>query len=433
MSAQTPGQVTGSILDATGLPLAGVTISIRGTANRNAQTDADGQFDLQGVPEGDYELTAAHPGFAPAYRTFRLATGETASVSLTLSVAMLERTVVTAARTGETDVQTTPMAVSVLRGAELALGENHTIEQIADLAPSVTFSQNTGFAQLSIRGIGTNVVFAGSDPSSALYLDGVYLARPAMVLADLLDLERIEVLRGPQGTLYGRNAVGGAINLITMPPTPHFESVARFVAGGYNMLRAEARVSGPLVRDRITGSAAILRGVRQGFVRDIDHPDHRLGSEDVTAARAQLRVQVNQRLNLLLSGDISDQDPIPLTYAKVLSLKPGFEVSNPADLHEVRTSTPAVSRNLQFGTAARLTMPLTPATKVTSLTAFRRLDYNVLVDGDITELDLAVLNPHELQHQVSQEVSVTHENSRLTWMAVCSCSKRWTASRRLFS
>jgi hypothetical protein len=72
----------------------------------------------------------------------------------------------------------------------------------------VTLSQNIGFGQLTIRGIGTNVVFTGSDPSSAMYLDGVYLARPAMEFVQFLDLERIEVLRGPQGTLYGRNAVG---------------------------------------------------------------------------------------------------------------------------------------------------------------------------------------------------------------------------------
>jgi iron complex outermembrane receptor protein len=83
----------------------------------------------------------------------------------------------------------------------------------------VTLSQNTGFGQLTIRGIGTNVVNAWSDPSSALYLDGVYLARPAMEFVHFLDLDRIEVLRGPQGTLYGRNALGGAINLISRPPT----------------------------------------------------------------------------------------------------------------------------------------------------------------------------------------------------------------------
>ena len=123
------------------------------------------------------------------------------------------------------------MAVSVLPGDELTSRDAHTVEHLAGLSPSVTFSQNTGFAQLTIRGIGTNAVFAGSDPSSAVYLDGVYLARPAGLLGDFLDLERVEVLRGPQGTLYGRNVVGGAVNLISRSPTDEAEASVRLTAG----------------------------------------------------------------------------------------------------------------------------------------------------------------------------------------------------------
>ena len=130
-------------------------------------------------------------------------------MSLTLSVLLQEQTVVTATKTGEFDVQAIPFAVTALSGADLRRVDAHTVAQVAGLAPSVTFSQNSDFAQVTIRGIGSTVVFAGSDPSSAVYLDGVYLARPAMLLTDFLELERVEVVRGPQGTLYGRNAVGG--------------------------------------------------------------------------------------------------------------------------------------------------------------------------------------------------------------------------------
>src|SRR6185295_17853313 len=103
-------------------------------------------------------------------------------------------TVVTAEKTGEVDAQATPIAVSVLSGDTLARMQAHTVEQLAGYAPGVTFSQNTGLAQLTIRGIGTNAVLTGSDPSSAIYLDGVYLARPAMALADFLEVDRVEVL-----------------------------------------------------------------------------------------------------------------------------------------------------------------------------------------------------------------------------------------------
>src|SRR6185295_13305629 len=106
---------------------------------------------------------------------------------------------------------------------------------------------------LTIRGIGANAVYTGSDPSSAMYLDGVYLARPAMDFVQLLDLDRVEVLRGPQGTLYGRNAVGGAVNLISRPPTNDFQASAHFTAGSFGELRADARMSGPLKRNRVMG------------------------------------------------------------------------------------------------------------------------------------------------------------------------------------
>ena len=165
--AQPSAHVTGSVTDTTGLPLAGATITLRGASDRVTQTDSEGQFDVQSLPEGEYELTATLPGFAPARQTARLASAQRLHISLTLTVLILERTVVTAARTGEADVQNIPMAVSVLPADELARMQDHTVEHIAGRAPGVTFSQNTGRAQVTIRGIGTNSVLPGSDPSSA--------------------------------------------------------------------------------------------------------------------------------------------------------------------------------------------------------------------------------------------------------------------------
>ena len=335
---------------------------------------------------------------------------------LKLWVLAFDKVVVTAAKSGELDPQAIPMSLSVLPGAELQRVQARSVEDVAGLAPAVTFSQNTGFGQLTIRGIGTNVVFAGSDPSSAVYVDGVYLARPAMVLADFLDIERVEALRGPQGTLYGRNAVGGALNVVTKPPPDGLEAAARVSVGDYRTLRTEARVGGPLVASRVTGSAAVLRAVRQGYVRDLDHEDHPLGGVDATAARGKLRVGFGARGDLVVSGDVTHQDPTPLTYAKVLAVKPGFEVDNPLDLHEVRTSTLAESRSLQWGASARLTLRLAPATTLTSLTAYRKLDYDVLADADVTELELTATRIHELQHQWSEEVTLSGRHPRLTWV-----------------
>lgn len=415
--ARQSAQLLGSVLDATRLPLGGATITLRGPWEGVTESDANGQFDFQNLPEGEYELTATLRGFAPVRQTARLVLGQRSVVSVTLTLVVLEETIVTAGKTGETDVQTTPMAVTVLTGEQLERMQDRTVEHIVGRAPGVTFSQNTGLGQLTIRGIGTNAVFAGSDPSSAVYLDGVYVARPGMVLADFLNLDRIEVLRGPQGTLYGRSSLGGAINLITKPPTNDFEASVRVGGGNLGTFRTEAGVSGPIIAGTLMGSAAILRGVRTGQVRDLEHPEHPLGGEDVIGARGQLRVVFNARSELSVSADLTHSEPAPVYYSKILEVKPGFQVDKPAGFYDIRASFPAEGRTFQSGVSARFTLDLTPSIRLASLSAFRALDFDVVVDGDASELDLDISGVHEIQHQVSEEVTVAYRDSRLTWIA----------------
>jgi len=415
-AAQPAAAIAGSVVDQTGASRPGVRVTIRGVAVRTVDTGAEGDFTFPNLPEGDYEISAELSGFERQERAVRVRAGEQVTVSFTLRVALVETTIVTAAKTGGRDVQEIPIAISAVSDAELDRFGAQTIGEAPALAPSVTLSQNAGWGQLTIRGIGSNLLLAGSDPSSAIYLDGVYLARPAMVFERFLDLERIEVLRGPQGTLYGRNAVGGAMNLIPRPPTGDFEASARFTAGSFGEVRADARVSGPLKRDRVMGSFAIARGVQDGFVRDLEHPDRPLGGDNDTAARGQLRVVFDRRTNLLLSSDVDHQTGIPLTYNKVLVAKPGYQFDNPTDFHDVRTSMLTSSNTLHYGASARLTMGLTPATTLVSLTAYRNLDYEFLADSDSTELDLIRTHQLERQHQLSEEITMSHEQPGLTWV-----------------
>ena len=415
-AAQPMAEVSGSVVDQTSAPLSGVRVTLRGVADRTAETGAAGAFAFTDLPEGDYQISAELSGFERQGRAVRVRAGQRTTVSFTLRVALVEKTIVTAAKAGGRDVQEIPIAISAVSPADLGRLGTQTIEDTRALAPSVTFSQNTGWGQLTIRGIGTNAVFAGSDPSSAIYLDGVYLARPAMVFARFLDLERIEVLRGPQGTLYGRNAVGGAVNLVPRPPTNGLQASVRFTAGTFGELRADARLSGPLKRDRVMGSVAFARGIRDGFVRDLEHPDDPLGGDDDTAARGQLRVVFDRRATLLLSSDVDDQNGIPLTYNKVLVAKPGYQFDNPPDFHDVRSSLLSWGDTLHYGASARLTMDLRPGTTLVGLTGYRALDYEFYADSDSTELDLVRTRQLERQHQLSQEITISHQQPRLSWV-----------------
>ena len=416
-AAQPMAAVVGSVVDQTGAPLPGVRLTIRGVAGRTTVTGAAGDFAFSDLPEGEYQISAELTGFERQGRVVRLRAGERATASFTLRVAVAAETIVTAAKAGGRDVQETPIAITAVSQADLSRLGTQTIEGAPALAPSVTLSQNTGWGQLTIRGIGTsNVLLAGSDPSSAMYIDGVYLARPSMVFERFLDLERIEVLRGPQGTLYGRNAVGGAVNLIPRPPTNDFQASAHVTAGNFGALLADARMSGPLKRDRVMGSVAFARSVQDGFVRDLEHPDRPLGGDNDTAARGQLRVVVNPRTDVLLSADVDHQDGVPLTYNKVLVAKPGYQFDNPSDFHDVRSSLLAWNHTLHDGASARLTMMLTPATTLMSLTAFRELGREFVVDSDSTELDLIRSKIDERQHQLSEEITISHGQPRLTWV-----------------
>ena len=150
--------------------------------------------------------------------------------------------------------------------------------------------------------------------------------------------------------------------------------------------------------------------MQDGFVRDVEHPDHPLGGDDDTAARGQLRVVFDRRTNLLLSSDVDHQTGVPLTYNKVLVAKPGYQFDNPSDFHDVRSSLLAWNHTLHDGASARLMMALTPATTLASLTAYRALDYEFFVDSDSTELDLIRSHQLERQRQLSEEITVSHSS-----------------------
>jgi iron complex outermembrane receptor protein len=418
-AAQPAGRLAGVVRDATGAVLPGVEVTVTGAplaAPQTAVTDAQGSYELVNLPQGRYGVTATLSGFAPQTAEVDIDAGA-ATLDFVLGLSSLAESVtVTATKTGAADIQSTPIAITALPARTLEQLVVNTVEGLAGVVPAVTISQHTGAAQVTIRGIGTNSTVVGADPSSTVHLDGVYLGRPAMVFADFLDVERVEVLRGPQGTLYGRNSVGGTINIVTRQPTDTLEASARLTAGNYDKLRAEGAISGPLVKNKVMGSFAFLRGTREGFVHDLDHPDHSLGSEDTWAGRGQLRIVLGTHSDLLLSGDYGRFEGVPLTYAKPLVAKPGFSFDNPTNLWTVRTSHLTSGKNIQQGASAKLTVRLNATTTLTSLTAYRKSDYRFFIDADATELTLQTSDVPDLQRQVSQELTLVQRKPKLTWI-----------------
>jgi iron complex outermembrane receptor protein len=417
--AQQTGRLAGVMRDETGGALSGVTVTATGdcvATPLTVITDEHGRYVIQPLSPGHCQIAAGLIGFDSRVATIEITAGEH-TLDLLLPIrAMSESVTVTTTKAGAADVQSTPVAITVLPATTLDHMGIRAIEGLAGMVPAVTISQANDLAQVTIRGIGTNSTVVGADPSSAVYLDGVYLSRPSMIGVDLVDVERIEVLRGPQGTLYGRNAVGGTINIVTRQPTNALESSARMTVGDYHEVRTEGVVSGPLIRNKLMAGVALLGGRRDGFVTDLDHPGHPLGSKDTLAGRGHLRFLFGPRTELLLAADYGRFNGVPLTNAKPLVAKPPFSFDNPARFWSVRASELASGGNIQQGASGRLVAPLSRTITLTSLTAYRKSDSGFFVDGDSTELIVGATDVPDLQHQSSHETTVAGRTEKLTWV-----------------
>jgi len=147
----------------------------------------------------------------------------------------LEEVIVTAERRAQ-DAQDVPIALTIIGGSEISPAGISSISDVALKTPNLTYTQfNIGEPQLFLRGLGTTIDSAGADPTVSVFIDDVYVGRSAGATSDLYDLERIEVLRGPQGTLYGRNVTGGAISIATKRPSEEFEAKVGVTVGNYGL------------------------------------------------------------------------------------------------------------------------------------------------------------------------------------------------------
>ncbi|MFQ5659323.1 MAG: TonB-dependent receptor [Gammaproteobacteria bacterium] len=225
--------------------------------------------------------------------------------SFNLDAAVLEEVVVTAQKR-EQSLQDVSAAVSAVGMDRLQAGNIDNIEDLQRIVPSITLGNDFNMAKLFIRGVGANTSTTGSQPGVAMHVDGAYVARAEAQLTSLFDLERVEVLRGPQGSLYGRNAVGGSINLITAKPTEEFEGYGRVTVGDYQMINTEGAVSGPIT-DRILGRIAFKTEGRGGYGvnpvtgNEVDDLSRRM-------FRSELQINFTDDIDLLATGEYYVQD-----------------------------------------------------------------------------------------------------------------------------
>lgn len=223
----------------------------------------------------------------------------TSAVSYAVSTEIEE--IVVTAQKRETNLQQTPIAITAITKEQIQLNR---IEDFADVAlhtPSMSYTELQGFAQTSIRGVGTDLTNLANETAIAMYQDGVYRGATFSQTVPQFDMERIEVLRGPQGTLYGRNATGGAINIITRMPsqTPEFNGSLTY--GNYNHIRAEVGVSGPIT-DGVFGRASYVDDSHNGFNDNKTLGDSE-GDDSLKGGLGTLQFDLSDTTELVLRGN----------------------------------------------------------------------------------------------------------------------------------
>lgn len=229
---------------------------------------------------------------------------------------MLEEIIVTARKRTES-VQDVPMAVSVFTTKQL---QNSLVNNIVDLqkmTPNITINDTSGVVagavQIYIRGIGND---PGFDQGVGIYVDDVYLNAATGALLDVYDVERIEVLKGPQGNLYGRNTIGGAIKYITREPSEEIEAGLDVTAGTDSLLQITGNLSGPIVSDKLLGGIGFSYTDRDGYQTNLfDGEDW--GARQSHALRGTLRWQATDNLSVKFVADHLDDDSKTLIPGRV--------------------------------------------------------------------------------------------------------------------
>ena len=219
---------------------------------------------------------------------------------------VLEVVMVTAQRRAE-PLQNVPISVTAINGDRIQEGEIMSVSDIAAVTPNFVFTQfNIGEPEYTVRGIGSTNDSAGSDPSVGMFIDDVYIGRTGGTSMDLYDLDRVEVLRGPQGTLFGKNVVGGAISMYTQKPTDEFESRWGLTIGNLDRFMFRGLINGA-ISDTVNGKFSFSVNQRDGYVENvIDGRDYM--DEDNISLRGQLLFTPTDDLDMLVILDYSEDD-----------------------------------------------------------------------------------------------------------------------------
>lgn len=294
------------------------------------------------------------------------------------------------------------------------------IKNVSDLGlyvPGMVVSTNGTSGRVYIRGIGNNLDFLGSQGAVAVHTDGVYQSRPWGVFYDFIDIERIEVLRGPQGTLYGRNATGGAVNVISAAPTEELTAAATISVGNFDAINLKGSLSAAL-SDNISGRLSLSRKLRDGFTDNLNPGFDYLDDEDLTVARGELKISAADNLVFRLLGQYLARDTEGFAVVPTVDgLAASLGAQSNIDPFQVRHNTEPFFEVDNYGLTAIATWKINSELALESISAYSNNSVDYHLDTDGTEVDAVHFANREEHEQFSQELRLysTSNGGPWTW------------------
>ena len=471
-------EIFGNVKDKNNSPIPGVNIIVKGTSSIGTTTDFDGKFKLETAQKIE-TLIVSYIGYKT--KEVPVQYGKSIDIILIEDSAGLEEVIITSRKSVENQ-QEVPISVSAFSAKSLASKGISSIDQLAAYIPNVEIDVHAPFSGSSavlspfIRGIGQSDFAINFDPGVGLYIDGVYYARSLGSIVDLLDIERVEVLKGPQGTLFGRNTIGGAINVVTKNPIGRFSAFGEITTGSYNRKDSKMTVQFPIVEDKLAASFSFSSKNRDGYVKRIpfkgahnsdlaqpgdgEFPEVGLnndqGNQNNDTWRGKLswkpsdkytlnisadleRVRENQNASSLLRVNLENdglpnilglynlcaQGLLPPELCNNIAGAPGLELTGrtPFDDRFI-TGDPFTTYGTgdggtvidSWGTSITQELELSENISLKSITAYRKLESRFGEDQDNSPIPVADLGFEMPAKQFSQEFQLSGKTEKMKWV-----------------
>ena len=371
LKAQT-STVKGTLTSESGSNVEMASITLQGTTF-GTTSDKNGNFSITNIPQGSYILKASITGFETVTKNIELSAGESVNIALVMreSTNQLHEVMVTAQKREES-VQKVPASITVLGAKKLAETRTWNTNDLTGMIPNfTTLTEGSQYIYYAARGISAY----SYEPVIQTYIDDVPLFSTLSLQNQLFDINRIEVLRGPQGTLYGRNAIGGVVNIVSNKPTNMFKGRGELSYGNYNQQRYSLAISAPIVKNKFFLAANGTYNKRDGYIKNTFTGNNVEGNNSVSA-NLNLKYIIDDKWSVSVGGrfDRFQNLGVGLVYDKTLAFANPYKVD--------QTYDPLITRTL--GNVSMVVKREGPKATFTSVSAFNtvHIRYNGKYDYD---------------------------------------------------